>query len=74
MDKNKLSLLNDEFDLGLAILIIRKNLHWIILLTLIGAGVSFFVNRYTLPLFESASIIKIGEKNEVNKDPLTPRL
>ena len=67
MDKKKLSLLNDEFDLGLAILIIRKNLHWIILLTLIGASVSFFINRYTLPLFESASIIKIGEKNEVNK-------
>ena len=67
MNKDKLSLLNDEFDLGLAILIIRKNLHWIFLLTLIGVSVSFFVNRYTLPLYESNSIVKIGEKNEVNK-------
>ena len=67
MEKNKLSLLNDDFDLGLAILVIRRNIHWLLLFTFLGAGLSFFVNRYTLPLFESNSTIKIGDKNEVNR-------
>jgi len=67
MENDKLSLLNDEFDLALAILIIKRNISWIFLFTILGASLSFFINRYTLPLFESNSIIKIGDKNEVNR-------
>ena len=67
MEKEKLSILNDEFDLGLAILIIRKNSFFILLSILIGFCLAFFINRYTSPEYSASSIVKISEKNEVNQ-------
>ena len=67
MEKEKLSILNDEFDLGLAILIIRKNLFFILLSIFIGFCIAFFINRYTTPQYSSSSIVKISEKNDVNQ-------
>ena len=67
MEKEKLSILNDEFDLGLAILIIRKNLISIILSISIGFCIAFFINRYTTPQYSASSIVKISEKNDVNQ-------
>ena len=67
MEKEKVSILNDEFDLGLALQIIRKNLLLTISLVLIGLLFAFFVNRYTNPTYYASSIVKISEKNEVNQ-------
>ena len=67
MEKEKLSILNDEFDLGLAILIIRKNLFFILLSIFVGFCVAFFINRYTNPQYSASSIVKISEKNDVNQ-------
>ena len=67
MEKEKLSILNDEFDLGLAILIIRKNLISIIFSISIGFCIAFFINRYTTPQYSASSIVKISEKNDVNQ-------
>ena len=67
MEKEKLSLLNDEFDLSLALLIIRKNLLLIFLFLVLGFTAAFFINRYSTPKYTSNSIVKIGDKNEVNR-------
>ena len=67
MEKEKISILNDEFDLSLAILIIRKNSFFILLAIFIGFGVAFFINRYTTPKYSASSVVKISEKNEVNQ-------
>ena len=67
MEKEKLSILNDEFDLSLAILIIRKNLLFIVLSIFLGFCIAFFINRYTTPQYYSSSIVKISEKNDVNQ-------
>lgn len=67
MEKEKLSILNDEFDLGLAILIIRKNSFFILLAIFIGFCFAFFINRYTTPQYSASSVVKISEKNEVNQ-------
>ena len=67
MEKEKLSILNDEFDLGLAILIIRKNSFFILISIFIGFCLAFFINRYTIPQYSASSIVKISEKNEVNQ-------
>ena len=67
MEKEKLSILNDEFDIGLAILIIRKNLFFIFLSLFVGFSVAYFINRYTTPQYSASSIVKISEKNDVNQ-------
>ena len=67
MENEKLSILNDEFDLGLAILIIRKNLISIFFSISIGFCIAFFINRYTTPQYSASSIVKISEKNNVNQ-------
>ena len=67
MEKEKLSLLNDEFDLSLALLIIRKNLLLIFLFLVFGFAAAFFINRYSTRKYTSNSIVKIGDKNEVNR-------
>lgn len=67
MSKEKISILNDEFDLGIALLIIRKNLWYILGLVALGFCVAFFVNRYTSPQYSASGTVKISEKNEVNQ-------
>ena len=57
MEKEKLSILNDEFDLGLAILIIRKNLISIILSISVGLCIAFFINRYTTPQYSATKFV-----------------
>ena len=67
MEAKKPSAINDEFDLGILLKIVRKNLVWIILLLLVGISAAFLKVRYTQPLFQSKAVVKIGEKNEINQ-------
>lgn len=57
--------INDEFDLGLALSLIRKSLFRIILLTIIGLLIAFVVLRYSMPIYESRATVKIEDKNEM---------
>jgi tyrosine-protein kinase Etk/Wzc len=67
MEEKKPSVFNDEFDLGIALKIIRKNIIWVILLVVIGFTFAFLKVRYTQPVFDANAIVKIGDKNDVNQ-------
>mgnify|MGYP006170646617 CR=1 FL=1 len=67
METKKPSAINDELDLGILLKIIRKNLIWVILLIALGITLAFLKVRYTQPLYQAKSVVKIGEKNDVNQ-------
>lgn len=64
-DKHKQgdSFLNSEFDLGLFLFILKKNSAWFIILFLIAGASAFFYLRYTLPVYESTSVLQIRNTN-----------
>ena len=65
--KKKISLLNDDFDLSLVLKIVKKSLPWIIFLLTAAYISASLYNRYTTPIYQSNTVVKIGENNNVNK-------
>ncbi|MFT6746250.1 MAG: tyrosine-protein kinase Etk/Wzc [Glaciecola sp.] len=65
MEPQKSSFINDEFDLGLAIAIFRKNIFWIIILPVLGFVIAYISLRYSKPVYESSAIVKLDDKNEM---------
>lgn len=61
--KERLTNFSNEFELGLFIHIARKNVIWLFLFLAIGLVSAFLYLRYTLPIYESSSIIQIKSKN-----------
>lgn len=57
--------INDEFDLGLALSLIRKSLLRISLFCLIGFIAAFIKIRYSMPEYEARATVKIEDKNEM---------
>ncbi|MBR9999090.1 MAG: polysaccharide biosynthesis tyrosine autokinase [Cyclobacteriaceae bacterium] len=55
-----------SFDPGKFRTVIRRFLPWILLLLLISITISFLVIRYTKPLYESRSILKLDIKSEAS--------
>ncbi len=45
---------------------LRKSVIWVILLLFLGASISYLIVRYTKPLYESSSLIKLEFENEAN--------
>ena len=65
--REQLSNFNTDFDLGLFLYILKKNILWIVLfigLSLLG---SFLYIRYTAPTYQSSSIIQIEKSNTANQ-------
>ncbi len=57
---------NDKIDLDKVFLIIRKNILWIFLILLVTNALSYLYLRYTRPVYESSSVIKLDIKSEAN--------
>ncbi|MBI2966876.1 MAG: polysaccharide biosynthesis tyrosine autokinase [Bacteroidetes bacterium] len=58
---------SNEFDLALLILVLGKNLLWIILFFVLGITGSFLYLRYTPPQYESATVLQIATSNPANQ-------
>jgi capsular exopolysaccharide synthesis family protein len=61
---SKISKLNKEFDLDLAILVLKKNKMFPILLILIALSLSYIYLRYTKPVYESSAVIQRTSQDE----------
>jgi len=61
---SKISKLNKDFDLDLAILVLKKNKIFPIILILIALTLSFLYLRYTKPVFESSAVIQRTTQDE----------
>lgn len=57
---------SERIDLDKVFLIIRKNIFWIFLIMLVTNALSYLYIRYTKPVFESNSVIKLDIKSEAN--------
>lgn len=55
--------LNSEFDLGLFLYILKKNIAWFVILFMLAAAGAFVYLRYALPVFESSTILQIRNSN-----------
>ena len=63
---------NDRIDLDKVFIIIRKNVFWIFLIMLLTNTLAYLYLRYTRPVYESGSVIKLDIKSEANILGLTP--
>lgn len=56
-----------EVDFVILLGIVRKSLIWVILLVLLGLTGAYLFIRYTKPLYQSASTLKIDEQSEAGR-------
>lgn len=56
----------ERIDLDKVWLIIRKNIFWIFLIMLVTNALAYLYLRYTRPVYESSSVIKLDIKSEAN--------
>lgn len=54
----------NSFDLDKFLFILKKSLIWMVLFFIVGVSLSFLYVRYTKPVFESQSIIKLDFESE----------
>jgi capsular exopolysaccharide synthesis family protein len=55
-----------SFDHDRFVSVIRKQLPWLIILLFVTALISYFVIRYTKPLYESSSVLKLNIKRDAS--------
>lgn len=67
MAKKKIKLINEEFDFKLFFMIAQKNFIWIFLFLILAISSAYLYLRYTAPVFQSESIIKLSVENTANK-------
>src|ERR1700722_9060410 len=60
-------MMNEELDMKLFFTTAQRSFFWIFLFLLIAVTASFIKLRYTAPIYESASVIKIGIEDNANK-------
>ncbi|UKN02220.1 polysaccharide biosynthesis tyrosine autokinase [Paracrocinitomix mangrovi] len=58
------SSLNKEFDINLAITVLKKNFFIPLIILLLGLGISFVYLRYTKPVYESKAVIQRSTQDE----------
>src|SRR5450432_2663507 len=63
MAKKKISHLNEEFDVKLFAIIAKRNFYILLILMAVSLIVAFAYLRYTHPVFQSETILKIGTVN-----------
>ncbi len=56
----------ETINLSKLLLVVRKSIIWIIIFLLTGVSSSYLIVRYTKPVFESSSLIKLDFENEAN--------
>lgn len=56
----------DQIDRGKLIMLLRKNTWWIVLILLVTNVAAYLYLRYTRPVYESHSVIKLDIKSEAN--------
>src|SRR6185369_3442702 len=66
MQKKKITNLNEDFDLKLFALISRKNFYWLFVLIVLGFIFSFLYFRYTPPVYQAQSLLKIDVVNNAS--------
>lgn len=64
MPRKKITPFNDEFDLKLFVSIAKKNAIWFVLFMFIAILSTFLYLRYTVPIYEARSIIKLSDENQ----------
>ena len=64
---NKISYLNDSFDLGLLLLISKRSLLWILLFFLFSTAIAFIYLRYTEPVYQTQAIIQLNSTASTSK-------
>jgi uncharacterized protein involved in exopolysaccharide biosynthesis len=62
--EKKISNLNDEFDLGLFLRVVRNNIAWVILFFIIAFLMAFLYLRYTYPMYAAKTVIQIQPKDD----------
>jgi tyrosine-protein kinase Etk/Wzc len=67
MSKNKITSLNEELDPRLFLYVAGKNALWLIFFIGFSLLAAYVYLRYTAPVYESSSIIKIGSENKATK-------
>ncbi|HET6243606.1 MAG: polysaccharide biosynthesis tyrosine autokinase [Bacteroidetes bacterium] len=65
--KERLSNFSKEFEFGLFLIIIRKNLIWLATFIFLAALCAFIYLRYTPPIYEASSIIQVNYENNASK-------
>ena len=63
MPRKKISPLNEEFDFKLLITIAKKNAMWFGFFMFVSVIFAFLYLRYTPPVYEAISIIKLSDEN-----------
>lgn len=63
MAKKKISPINEEFDFKLFVTIARKNMLWFFLFMITSMGTGLLILRYTAPVYEASTILKIANEN-----------
>ncbi len=56
----------DSIDFDKMLMVARKSIFWIILIMLLTNGLAYLYLRYTRPMYESGSVIKLDIKSEAN--------
>lgn len=64
--KERLANFSNEFELGLFIFLARKTFWWAVLFFVFAFSVGYLYLRYTLPIYQSNSIIQINRQNTAN--------
>ncbi|HNR20863.1 MAG TPA: GNVR domain-containing protein, partial [Bacteroidia bacterium] len=68
MAKKKITPVNEEFDFKLFVTIAEKNFGWFVLFMISSLIIALIILRYTTPIFESASVVKLSTENNVTKE------
>src|SRR5262245_42278894 len=63
MPRKKITPLNEEFDFKLFVSISKKNAIWFGVFMFVSVMFAFLYLRYTAPIFEATSIIKLADEN-----------
>ncbi|MDQ3050934.1 MAG: polysaccharide biosynthesis tyrosine autokinase [Bacteroidota bacterium] len=63
MPRKKITPLNEEFDFKLFVTIAKKNAIWFGIFMFVSVMFAFLYLRYTAPIYEAASVIKLSEEN-----------
>jgi capsular exopolysaccharide synthesis family protein len=61
--KKKISPINEEFDFKLFVTIAKKNMLWFAFLMLLSVVIALVILRYSAPVFECTSVIKIANED-----------
>lgn len=65
--ENEASELLSEVDFGKLILVVKKSIIWVLLFFATSLFVAYTFLRYTPPIYESSSVIKIKQENEAHQ-------